>query len=64
MSINNVSRTPNSTDYKYSKVEAKKEQQGNKQQQKDDQQQKKKKNEKMDNLFSSLADNLSSYGDI
>jgi hypothetical protein len=58
--VNGIFRTPGSQDYKHQKVEDRP--QHKQKQSKEDEQKKKKRDPKMDNMFSSLADNLSAFG--
>lgn len=63
MDIKGVFRAPDAQDYKHQKIENTKDQ-GKKKQDKEDEKKKKKKDEKLDSIFSNLAENLGSYDDI
>lgn len=54
-----VFRAPSEQEYRHHKVEMLKDQKGQKQKRDDQQQQKKKRDEKIDSIFSHLAENIS-----
>lgn len=63
MDIKGVFRAPDAQDYKHQKIENTKDQ-GKKKHDKEDEKKKKKKDEKIDSIFSHLAENIGSYDEI